>query len=98
MNSIKYKYNEPEILKELQSYIDATYSDHYSQNKIQAVEFIIDSEHGEGFCIGNVIKYCQRYGKKDGHNRKDLLKVIHYAIIALHNHDTIKGSNNETFK
>ena len=30
----------------------------------------------------------KRYGKKDGKNRKDLLKIIHYAIIMLHVHDT----------
>ena len=40
-----------------------------------------------GFCIGNILKYAQRYGKKDGTNRKDLMKVLHYAIIALHVHD-----------
>ena len=41
--------------------------------------------HGEGFCIGNIIKYAQRFGKKDGRNDKDLYKVIHYAIILLGN-------------
>lgn len=84
---IDYKYGEGEILKELQEYVDATYQEHYSQNKFQATEFIMDSGHGEGFCIGNIMKYAQRYGKKDGRNRKDLLKVIHYGIMALHNHD-----------
>jgi len=79
-----YKYNEEEMLAELKRYIDATYGEHYSKNKYQATEFIIDAGHGEGFCIGNILKYAQRYGKKDGKNRKDLLKVIHYAIIALH--------------
>ena len=44
----------------------------------------LDSGHGEGFCIGNILKYAQRYGKKNGKNRADLLKVIHYGIIALH--------------
>ena len=49
----------------------------------------MDSGHGEGFCIGNILKYSQRYGKKDGKNRNDLLKVIHYGIMRfLHNHDT----------
>ena len=84
---IDYKYDEGKILKELQEYVDATYQEHYSQNKFQATEFIMDSGHGEGFCIGNIMKYAQRYGKKDGRNRKDLLKVIHYGIMALHNHD-----------
>ena len=64
--------------------IDSTYDKHYSHNKFQATEFIIDSGHGEGFCIGNILKYAQRYGKKNGKDRNDLLKVIHYGIIALH--------------
>ena len=84
---IDYKYSEDRILKEIKEYIDATYGEHYSQNKFQATEFIVDSGHGEGFCIGNIMKYAQRYGKKDGHNRKDLMKVLHYAIMAIHNHD-----------
>ena len=36
---------------------------------INATEMIIDSGHGEGFCIGNILKYAQRYGKKNGKNR-----------------------------
>ena len=84
---IEYKYSEDRILKEIKEYIDATYGEHYSQNKFQATEFIVDSGHGEGFCIGNIMKYAQRYGKKDGYNRKDLLKVLHYAIMSIHNHD-----------
>jgi len=93
---IDYRYNENETLKELKSYIDTTYNQHYSRDKFQATEFIIDGGHGEGFCIGNVLKYAQRYGKKDGRNRKDLLKIIHYAIIMLHVHDLNEGNENET--
>ena len=75
---IKYKYNEKKLLNDLQKYIDHTYSEHYSMQNIQATEFIIDAGLGEGFTLGNVIKYAQRYGKKDGYNRKDLLKVLLY--------------------
>ena len=85
--AINYKYNEGKLIKELQAYVDATYGEHYSLNKFQATEFIIDAGHGDGFCIGNVMKYAQRYGKKDGYNRKDLLKVLHYALIELYVHD-----------
>ena len=92
MRQIDYKYSEDRLLEELRDYIDATYDQHYSQNKFQATEFIIDSGHGDGFCIGNIMKYAQRYGKKDGYNRKDLLKVLHYGIMALHNHDMTKGT------
>ena len=92
---IDYRYNENKTLEELKSYIDGTYGQHYSRDKFQATEFIIDGGHGEGFCIGNVLKYAQRYGKKDGKNRKDLLKILHYAIIMLHVHDLNEGNENE---
>ena len=87
MSDSIYRYSEDKILKELKEYIDSTYKQHYSKNKFQATEFIMDSGHGEGFCIGNIMKYAQRYGKKNGKNRKYLLKVIHYGIMALHNLD-----------
>ena len=84
---IDYKFNEYENLIALKEYVDSTYDQHYSKSKFQATEFIVDSGHGEGFCIGNILKYSQRYGKKEGKNRADLLKVLHYALIALHVHD-----------
>ena len=85
--SIEYKYSEDRLIEELRLYVDSTYNEHYSKNKFQATEFIIDGGHGAGFCIGNILKYAQRYGHKDGHNRKDLMKVLHYALISLHVHD-----------
>ena len=95
MGKIDYKYNEGKTLAELKEYIDSTYDEHYIKNKFQATEFIIDGGHGEGFCIGNIMKYAQRYGKKDGKNRRDLLKVIHYGIIALYINE-MEESENET--
>ena len=92
---IPYKYNEDGALEELKEYINGTYDEHYSRNKFQATEFIIDGGHGEGFCIGNILKYAQRYGKKNGKDRKDLLKVIHYGIIALYINEN-EDLNNET--
>ena len=95
MGKIDYKYNEGKILAELKEYIDSTYDEHYSKNRFQATEFIIDGGHGEGFCIGNILKYAQRYGKKGGKNKRDLLKVIHYGIIALYINE-MEESENET--
>lgn len=83
MSKPNYIFSEDKALAEIKAYIDNTYNQHYAQNKYQSTDFIVDSGHGEGFCIGNMIKYAQRYGKKDGKNRKDILKVIHYAIILL---------------
>jgi hypothetical protein len=88
-----YKYDEDKIISDLKDYIDNTYDEHYSQNKFQATEFIMDSGHGEGFCIGNIMKYAQRYGKKNGKDRKDLMKVVHYGIMALCNHDKERLNN-----
>jgi len=91
---IEYKFNEKENLMQLRDYVDSTYNAHYSKSKFQATEFIVDGGHGEGFCIGNILKYAQRYGKKEGKNRADLLKVLHYALIALHVHDLDEESKN----
>ena len=89
MKDIDYKFNEAELIAEFQNYIDGTYTGHYSKDKFQATEFIIDGGHGTGFCIGNILKYAQRYGKKGSASdaRKDLMKVLHYALIQLYIHD-----------
>ena len=79
----KYKFNEEEVLNWVRNHIIGTYDAHYGKNKIQTTEFVFDAGHGEGFSIGNIIKYAQRYGKKNGNNPDDLLKIIHYAIILL---------------
>ena len=84
---VEYKFNEGTLIRELKEYIDGTYDGHYSKNKFQSTEFIIYCGHGMGFALGNVLKYAQRYGKKDGANRKDIMKILHYALIALHQHD-----------
>lgn len=85
---VAFKFNEDGYLKELLAYVSSTYDQHYSLSKIQSTEFIMDAGHGEGFTIGNIIKYAQRYGKKAGKNRADILKVCHYALMMLHVHDT----------
>ena len=89
-----YKYDEDRLLSDIREYIDDTYDQHYSHNNFQATEFIMDSGHGEGFCIGNIMKYAQRYGKKNGKDRNDLLKIIHYGMMALYINET--ESENET--
>ena len=78
-----YEFYEDKVLENVKNYIDSTYSKHYAQGKIQSTEIIFDAEHGVGFCIGNIMKYAQRYGKKNGFDDRDLLKIIHYAIILL---------------
>lgn len=80
---VSYRYNEGNLLTEIKDYIDSTYDEHYSQDKLQALEVIIDAGHGEGFMLGNSMKYLKRVGKKKGETRKDLLKVIHYGLLMI---------------
>lgn len=91
---IDYKFNEGELIDEFKKYVDFTYSGHYSKDRnFQAAEFIFDSGHGIGFTLGNVMKYAQRYGHKGtvADQRKDLMKIIHYAFMALYEHDKQNG-------
>jgi hypothetical protein len=89
-----FKYNEAGLVQELMEYIEDTYDEHYSKKRFQTAEIIFDSGYGKGFTIGNIMKYAQRYGKKGSPEeaRKDLMKVLHYGIMALYLHDqTING-------
>lgn len=90
--TINYRFNEKELLKQVADYIDGTYTNHhYSKNRIQTTEFIADSGHLVGFTVGSIIKYAQRYGHKGRpeDHRKDIMKVIHCAMILLSEHDRL---------
>lgn len=91
---IEYKFQEDLLLKELKEYIDNTYSEHYSEdNKIQTTEYIMDQCDTPDFFRGNILKYAARYGRKEGYNRKDILKTLHYAIMMLSYHDSRFSKN-----
>ena len=82
-DKIEYKFSEDKIFEDIMEHINGTYDAYYSKNKFQSTEFIVDCGHAEGFCIGNIIKYAQRFGKKEGMNKKELYKIGHYCIILL---------------
>lgn len=81
------KFHEDRYLDEIKDYIAKTYGEHYSNGEIQAFELIASTGNGDGFAIGNILKLASRYGKKEGYNRKDILKIIHYALLELWVHD-----------
>jgi len=88
MNEINYKYNEDKLLNEFILYINKTYGEHYaSEDGVQTMDLISSTNKGLDYSLGNVIKYAARYGKKAGYNRKDLVKIMHYALLALNEHD-----------
>ena len=84
----RYKYGEDTILKELQDYISGTYNQHYSagSDKIQTLDLIEACGDGEAFCRSNILKYASRYDKK-GTARRDILKILHYAVLLMHFND-----------
>ena len=81
-----WKYNEGRILRKVEEYLSSTYKGHYvgEESKVQTLDLIDSIGDAEAFCRSNAIKYLSRFGKKDGKNPKDLLKVIHYAILLYH--------------
>jgi len=83
-----FKYNEEEIVKELLEYIRGTYRQHYSagDDKIQTLDLIEACGDGEPFCRSNILKYASRYDKK-GTARRDIMKILHYAVLLMHFND-----------
>jgi hypothetical protein len=77
------KYNEDKIIKEISEYVNNTYDQHYSEGEVQTLDFIEACGDAKAFCRSNILKYASRYDKK-GTPRKDILKIIHYAMLLLH--------------
>ena len=84
------KYGEDKICDEIKKYIESTYSQHYSTTKdgFQVQDMLRHLGIDKDFCQANAIKYLARYGKKNGKNRKDLLKAIHYIVLLMSSEDT----------
>ena len=92
----KQKYSEDVIIKELKDYITRTYDQHYSagDDKIQTLDLIEACGDGEAFCRSNILKYASRYDKK-GTARRDIMKILHYAVLLMHFND--KNAQRETY-
>ena len=85
----QYKYHEEEILKDIEEYVSSTYQGHYTGTKhefrkVQTIDLMAARDIAAQFCQANILIYGSRYGSKDGRNKKDLLKVIHYAMLLAH--------------
>ena len=99
-NNGRWKYDEDVILKDIHEYVSGTYRSHYTGKNsgfkdIQTIDLMAAKGLASAFCQSNIIKYGTRYGDKDGQNKKDLLKVIHYAMLLLHfdNHYKVTKSD-----
>ena len=94
--AIPWKYNEEKVVKELLEYIRGTYNQHYSagDDKIQTLDLIEACGDGEAFCRSNILKYASRYDKK-GTPRRDIMKILHYAVLLMNFHD--KNAKREVY-
>ena len=94
--SVKYKYNEDKTLVELKKYIDSTYDEHYSVDKsgFQVQDMLRHLDIDKDFCQANAIKYLCRFGKKNGKNKVDLYKAVHYIVLLLDSLDNEDTKNN----
>ena len=84
-----WKYNEDKILKDVEDYVTSTYKSHYCGHQqeyqgVQTIDLMAAKELASDFCQANILKYGSRYGDKDGRSKRDLMKVIHYAMLLLH--------------
>ena len=79
-----YKYKEDSYVSDIKSYLDNTYGEHYVAKDIQVVDIWESLGSLESTARDTAIKYLCRYGKKDGKNKKDLLKAIHYIILMMY--------------
>ena len=61
------------------NYLESIYDDvnnpkHYTDSKIEVIDYIEDKNLG--FCLGNVVKYISRAGKKHSADKTDREKMI----------------------
>lgn len=78
-------YNEQAILEELFEYLN-------SKSYNRAFDYILNSDHGTGFCIGNILNESLNY---NSNNRNALLEVLYYSVLALYSHDKTVLANSD---
>jgi hypothetical protein len=93
MKKIEYPRHEDKIVQRIKDYVDGTYSEHYA-GEISVLDVWEASGISKQSYQSNIIKYAMRFGKKDGYNPKDVMKIIHYSIFLLN--ELEKTEKNET--
>lgn len=82
---ISYKYAEDQILADLKTYLDNTYNEHYiTENNIECFDAWIALGDSTPTFRNTALKYLWRYGKKNGNNKQDLMKALHYIFMCLY--------------
>jgi len=84
--NVSYKYAEDRIIADFKTYIDKTYGEHY-KSEDQSIEcFDAWIAFGDSMPTfrNTALKYLWRYGKKNGSNKADLMKTLHYTLMCLY--------------
>ena len=83
---VNWKYCEDMILNDFREYLAKTYTEHYKSktDKIECFDaWIALGDSGPTF-RNTAIKYLWRYGEKDGKNKKDVMKALHYVLMLMY--------------
>jgi len=81
-----FRYKEDKIIEDIENYVKSTYGQHYVAEAKGSQVIDIWEANGslQSTARDTAIKYLIRYGKKDGKNKKDLLKAVHYIILMMY--------------
>ena len=85
-DAMLYKYEENQIISDFHDYIDKTYEEHYKTNmkSVECFDAWIALGDSTATFRNTAIKYLWRYGKKNGNNKADLMKALHYTLMCLY--------------
>jgi len=91
---VHFKFDELNTIREFLAYLSTIYRGHHyvGKNGVQVNDLLVANGVAPDFWRGNVIKYVARFGHKNGSNRKDLIKALHYLVLLL-GHESTKGDN-----
>lgn len=96
VKNIDYKYAEDQIIADFKAYIDKTYSQHYKteDQSIECFDAWIALGDSTPTFRNTALKYMWRYGKKNGSNKDDLMKTLHYVLMCLYVDHYMNEENN----
>ena len=84
IQDIKYRYREDDIVRDIKAHLDKTYGQHYNSEELQCFDAWLALGSSTTTARDTAIKYLWRYGKKNGRNKEDLMKAIHFIVFMLY--------------
>ena len=100
-NSLSYSLRNRVSKGDMEAHLGSV--SHYDINGVPSINNLycsMGSQAFMGFCVGNIFKYIRRYGKKEGENKSDFLKALHYTTfltVAIEGYKITKPNTDEQF-